>query len=234
FSARRFLFCFRIFSWPVGEALASGENIPWDERVGLPAHSGRTQGPRSLSSPGLTGRPSIPVTVVFKRWASGILDRPLSRAMTAEMMREIVPAARFASGLCSVVVPQETEGAGNAGRWPHPQPGVGKGRNHTSIVTEGWPKRSGTPCAMVERLLRDLPGVPGLLATVVCGFVICRLDPSVGGSGPHGLTARADHRSPAIPARPSHPAPRFVTMAKRLFGERGTGGIKPLFLSFLK
>ena len=33
------------------------------------------------------------------------------------------------------------------------------------LATTGTPKRSGIPCAMVVRLIRDLPGVPGLLAT---------------------------------------------------------------------
>jgi hypothetical protein len=32
-----------------------------------------------------------------------------------------IPAARFASGFCIDIVPRKTEGAGNAGRWPHPQ-----------------------------------------------------------------------------------------------------------------
>src|ERR1700759_593918 len=32
--------------------------------------------------------------------------------------------------------------------------------------TTGTPKRSGTPCAMVFGLCRDLPGVPGFVATV--------------------------------------------------------------------
>src|SRR6202030_4324016 len=59
---------------------------------------------------------------------------------------------------------------------------------------------SDTPCAMALRLLRALPGVPGFLAPVVLSIsafrpqgrnrVSRRLDPSVGGSGPHGLTVR--------------------------------------------
>jgi hypothetical protein len=47
---------------------------------------------------------------------------------------------------------------------------------------------TGTPCAMVLRLLRALPGVPGLIASVANGFH--SLDPSVGGTGPRGLTVR--------------------------------------------
>jgi hypothetical protein len=47
------------------------------------------------------------------------------------------------------------------------------------------------------------------------------LDPSVEGTGPHGLTVRDCAARLATQPRPSHPAPRFVTTAKRLFGERG-------------
>jgi hypothetical protein len=43
---------------------------------------------------------------------------------------------------------------------------------------------------MALRLLRALPGVPGLLASVALSITIDKLDPSVGGTGPHGLTVR--------------------------------------------
>src|ERR1700757_4056861 len=52
------------------------------------------------------------------------------------------------------------------------------------------PGHPGFPCAMALRLLRTLPGVPGLLAPVAAQL-LARLDPSVGGSGPYGLTVRA-------------------------------------------
>jgi hypothetical protein len=58
-------------------------------------------------------------------------------------------------------------------------------------VTTGTSKRSDIPCAMVLRLIRDLLGVPGLLATVVREFVH-ELDPSVGRSGPHDFTVRVE------------------------------------------
>jgi hypothetical protein len=35
--------------------------------------------------------------------------------------------------------------------------------------------------------------------------------------------------SPAAPKRPSHPAPRFVTMAKRLFNKRGMASLNHNF-----
>src|SRR5262249_8696964 len=43
---------------------------------------------------------------------------------------------------------------------------VCKTKKQTSVVTTGTPKSLGTPCAMALRLLRALPGVSGLLATV--------------------------------------------------------------------
>jgi hypothetical protein len=53
------------------------------------------------------------------------------------------------------------------------------------------------------------------------GLLTLRVDPSVGGSGPHGLTVRP--RCIRLPhqKRPSRPTQRFVTMAKRLCSEHG-------------
>ncbi len=49
------------------------------------------------------------------------------------------------------------------------------------------------PCAMVL-MLRALPGVPGLIASVARECVH-GLDPSVGRSGPHDLAVRLGRRS---------------------------------------
>src|ERR1700759_401435 len=56
------------------------------------------------------------------------------------------------------------------------------------------------PAQWLYGLLRALPGVPGFLATIALSIsafrpqgrnrVSTKLDPSVGGSGPHGLTVR--------------------------------------------
>jgi hypothetical protein len=54
---------------------------------------------------------------------------------------------------------------------------------------------AGFPCAMVYGLLRALPGVPGVLATVARELVTRELDPSVGGSGPHDFAVRELRRS---------------------------------------
>jgi hypothetical protein len=76
-----------------------------------------------------------------------------------------------------------------------------------AVVTTGWPKSHGIPCAMAFRLLRALSGVPGFLATIVAQL-LARLDPSVGESGPHGLTVRNCAARLAARPRPSHPVPR--------------------------
>ena len=65
------------------------------------------------------------------------------------------------------------------------------------------------------RLIRDLPGVPGLIATVAREFVH-ELDTSVGVSGPHDFAVRAGIARRATPTRPSHPAPRFVTIGRNV------------------
>ena len=47
-------------------------------------------------------------------------------------------------------VPLREEGAGNAGRWPHPQPCGQKGvEGPQALVTTGKAERSGIPRAMV-------------------------------------------------------------------------------------
>src|SRR6185437_10174392 len=59
----------------------------------------------------------------------------------------------------------------------------------TRVRNHRYAEHSGIPCAMVYGLLRDLPGVPGFVATVAReGFH--ELDLSVGRPGPHGFAVR--------------------------------------------
>jgi hypothetical protein len=51
-------------------------------------------------------------------------------------------------GLCKNFTLGDTEGAGNAGCWPHPQPCV-QIEKHASKSPQVWPERSGIPCATV-------------------------------------------------------------------------------------
>jgi hypothetical protein len=51
-------------------------------------------------------------------------------AMTVHQTRLCIPAAPIASESCKHIVAQKTEGAGKAGCWSHPQPGVRKMKAH--------------------------------------------------------------------------------------------------------
>src|SRR5262249_34663496 len=79
---------FSRFFWPAGAALASGEifrGVRWLYERGAGECTAGLVFPRS--SPGLSGRPSIPETAVLEPIGRGVLDRPPSRAMTTEGVR---------------------------------------------------------------------------------------------------------------------------------------------------
>ena len=74
-----------------------GEATRPTERISLQIRRIKQRG--TLSSPGLTGRSSIPETVVLMREVSGMLDAPLSRSMTAgDMGRRRTCAHVLATG----------------------------------------------------------------------------------------------------------------------------------------
>jgi hypothetical protein len=69
----------------------------------------------------------------------------------SDKKEDVKPHSRgmICPGFCEAAPSKNSEGAGNAGRWPHPQPRTQNKEARTSKVTTGWPKHSGTPCAMV-------------------------------------------------------------------------------------
>jgi len=75
---------------------------------------------------------------------------------------------------------------------------------------------------MVLRRIRDLPGVPSLLATVTGGIIIRRLDLSVGRPGPRDLAVRLGSLRLATQSGHRIPRPTSVTIAKRPSCGRGT------------
>jgi len=84
-----------------------------------------------------------------------------------------------------------------------------------AAVTTGSAGSSGIPCAMVLRLIRDLPGEPGFLCPHHHAESSARLVASVGATGPHDFAVRISavrphEKSCATPSRPPHPrlAPR--------------------------
>jgi len=80
------------------------------------------------------------------------------------------------------------------------------------------------PAQWVYGLLRALPGEPGFFATVACGLITRKLDPSVGGSGPHGLTVRIDIARLRQQRVHRIPPSTFVTIATRPPVSAGRGG----------
>ena len=94
---------------------------------------------------------------------------------------------------CIVGVPLKTEGAGKTGCWLHPRPACNKKRRRQSPQVQ--PERPGLPCAMVLRLIRDLPGVPGLLATAACRSPPAGSIPA-SGDRDHTISPSASCRTP--------------------------------------
>jgi hypothetical protein len=95
-----------------------------------------------------------------------------------------------------------------------------------AAVTTGSAGSSGIPCAMVLRLIRVLPGVPGFLATVALRNVSQSLTPASGGqdhtTSPSAPVLRQLHRK-----RPSHPAAntrddREAPLSRRRDGDETT------------
>jgi len=84
---------------------------------------------------------------------------------------------------------------------------------------------------MVVRLIRALPGVQGLLATVALRIITARLDPSVGGAGPHVLAVRAGSARPARRHVHRIPLPTSVTIAIRPSWRRDRRFIQLIFAS---
>ena len=85
------------------------------------------------------------------------------------------PATRGARGVKKPKPSSIDEGAGKAGCRSHPWPPcVKKCTGQEPQVRAG---HSGLPCAMGLRLIRDLPGAPGFLATVT--RVMPRNHPSI-------------------------------------------------------
>jgi hypothetical protein len=80
---------------------------------------------------------------------------------------------------------------------------------------------TGIPCAMVLTLIRDLPGVPGFLATITLRNVAQGLIPASGDQD-HTISRPHRPRSSYAPIRP--PLPRRVSWRSRYaLQRRGTG-----------
>src|SRR5262249_29694001 len=103
-----------------------------------------------------------------------------------------IPAARSCPSDASHVALEEkrAQGMPDAGRTREPcvQKSVhsAHARNHRAAAT------TGTPCAMVLTAAPCSPRCTGLVSHRRLAKRPARLDPSVGGTGPHGLAVRED------------------------------------------
>src|ERR1700748_2090160 len=102
--------------------------------------------------------------------------------------------------------PQRNEGEGDTGFWPHlwalraEECAFCARKQHRFSRNNRHSLRNGL------RLIRDLLGAPGFLATVASAETSReKLDPSIGGSGPHDFAARLGITRQLMPKRPSHP-----------------------------
>jgi hypothetical protein len=164
----------------------------------------------TLSSSGLTGRSSTPPLIDPIIGASGILDHPLSRAMTVghasafsrhkapELLRNLPPSS-------------EAKGAGKAGCTLHPRSRVQSAqKTHTSIQVQR--RHPGFPCAMGYGLLRALPG-ERLFCHRRHAETSASLDASTAASGPHDFAVRFWRLTSAHAIRVHRISPRVRDVA---------------------
>src|SRR5690242_21954052 len=76
-------------------------------------------------------------------------------------------------------------------------------------------RSSGIPCAMVLRLIRDLPGAPGFLAPIVALKSSAQLVASVGATGPHDFAVRFSAVRPHEKSRATLPRPSHTRLTYR-------------------
>jgi len=79
-----------------------------------------------------------------------------------------------------------------------------------AAVTTGPAGATGIPCAMVLRLIARSPRCSGLCSHRRLAKLPAKLDPSVGGSGPHAFAVReavvvGALKARSTPSRPPHP-----------------------------
>jgi hypothetical protein len=119
---------------------------------------------------------------------------------------------------------KKIEGAGNAGRWMHPQPRVRVKKAH-ELVTTGTAIIPAFPARMVLTAYFALSPVIGLCCHRRRRDAMHRrqLDASVEASRPHDFAVRSATLVNAEPQRPSHPIPTFVTIAIRPSLKRWNG-----------
>jgi hypothetical protein len=160
------------------------------------------------------GASSTPRPIGTSTDVSGILDRPVKPGDDVQKDISLYSRRAITPELCRNNVPQQTEGAGKAGCPLHPQPRA-QSVGSTRVSHHRYPGTPGLPCAMVLTVSFALSSATGLFCHRRLQVTTCKLDASVGASGPHdfavrlGVTRQRHRRVHRIPL------PTFVTIAKR-------------------
>jgi hypothetical protein len=144
---------------------------------------------------------------------------PTSRSTASTALRAAAVQHPSREAICFRVIasnlarPNE-RAQGMPGVWPHPQPCVQNKKAH-KLVTTGKPKQSGTPCAMVYRLIPSSPRRSAFLSPSSAMSSHRKLDIGVEISGPRGFTVREWRIRLLRYSRPSLPASNVDDDAQR-------------------
>jgi hypothetical protein len=171
--------------------------------------------PIPLSSPGLTGRSSIPETAVFHRYASGILDAPLSRGMTAERH-----AKAFSRRTCARVLqePRPRKQGRREDRVLAAPAASCATRKHTSIHHRFSRHTRPSPRNGVNGVVRAPPGVRDLIVTIAYRSSSADLAPAQGCQDHTSSASRVAPRATRLSSIAARVA--FVTMHTPLYLRR--------------
>jgi hypothetical protein len=174
----------------------------------------------TVSSPGSTGRPSIPETAAFMPRGRSVPDAPHEAGH--DVGENSKPRSRGVDrpsfGKRTTLI--KREGAGKAGYPLIPAVRVQKkARGRTTGSAKYRPSlRNGVTAASCSRRCAGLVGhrIATTRKRVALGI-------SVGMPRPHDLTVHVRAARLAVQPRPSHPTPRVVTIAIRPSCRGGTG-----------
>jgi hypothetical protein len=169
----------------------------------------------SVSSPGLTGRSSIPETAEFNREASGMLDAPVKPGHDSG--GDVTPHSRGTScpSDASSLSLERQRAQGKPDARSHPQPRVrdSKRRKHTSEYRYAETFRPSLRNGFAA--YGALSPVSGLFSHRRSPGIFGKLDPSIGRSGPHAFAVRIGRVRQRRQSVHRIPHPTFVTIAKR-------------------
>ena len=122
------------------------------------------------------------------------------------------------------------EGAGNAGAQVAPAASCARVES-TRVSHHRYAETSGIPCTMGLRLIRALPGVPGLIATVARDNRLAGLTPASGGQDhtawPSAGKPSSARKRAELPRVHRIPLPTSVTIAIRPSDGGGMSRRKP-------